>query len=38
VTHFSGIKEKENATQEFDQKTQLKGISREIQAQMRESF
>jgi hypothetical protein len=36
VTHFAGINENENATQEFDQKTPLKGISCEIQAQMRE--
>jgi hypothetical protein len=32
VIHFAGIKENENATQEFDQKTSIKGKLHEIQA------
>ena len=32
VIHFAGIKENENATQEFDQKTSIKGTLHEIQA------
>jgi len=37
VTYFAGIKENKNTTQEFDQKTSIKGTLHEIQAQMREN-
>ena len=32
------VRENENATQEFDQKTSIKGTLHEIQAQMRENM
>jgi len=37
VVHLAGIKENENVTQEFDQKTSIKGTLHEIQAQMRKN-